>query len=290
MSRCASLSERDPTPEASGWPAELALGFVRRGERTVLAQRSHVGPLRVQRPFYPESGAGGACHVYLLHPPGGLVGGDRLQIRVDAGAGSNVLLTTPAAQKFYRANGLQAEVKQHLKVAAGACLAWLPLETIVFDGAHGVSNTRVELADGAQFIAWEITCLGRRAAGERFQSGEYRQRFEILRQDETLWVERALLRGGSAVLDAPWGLAGYTVTATLVQVGGAGVDVDAIRETTSIERDNELFAVTKMDDVLVCRYLGHHAERARSLFVQAWQVLRQQTAGRPVCAPRIWNT
>lgn len=280
-------SKTEPALNTPGWRAELVLCFIRRGLRTVLAQRAHVGPLRVQRPFYPE---GDVCHVYLLHPPGGLVGGDELHVTVDVGPGAEALLTSPAAQKFYRSNGLGAQLHQHLKVAAGASLEWLPLETIVFDGAHGASHTIVELAAGARFTGWEITCLGRRAAGERFDAGEYRQRFTILRHDETLWAERAQLRGGSAVPDAPWGLAGYPVTATLVHVGGDDGCVDAIREVASTGHDNELFGVTKIDDVIVCRYLGHHAERARALFVRAWQVLRRRTSGREICTPRIWNT
>jgi urease accessory protein len=185
---------------------------------------------------------------------------------------------------------LPAQLHQQFQVGAGASLEWLPLETIIFDGARGVAHTRVELAEGAQFTGWEIGCLGRRAADERFEHGEYRSRFEILRHDETLWMERALLRGGSAVLDARWGLAGYSVTATLVHVGGDHDAVNAIRDATSSTFDNELFGVTKIDDVIVCRYLGHHAERARTLFVSAWQVLRPRALGRPVCVPRIWNT
>ncbi|KAF0192856.1 MAG: urease accessory protein [Gammaproteobacteria bacterium] len=290
MLQPSAMSHSAAAPDAPGWMAGLTLGFVRRGGRTVLARRSHYGPLHVQRPFYPEADRDGTCHVYLLHPPGGLVGGDRLHVHVDAGAGAEVLLTSPAAQKFYRTNGLPAQLHQHLQVAEGASLEWFPLETIVFNGASGASHTVVELAAGAQFTGWEITCLGRRAAGEGFHTGEYRQRFEILRHDEALWIERALLTGNSAVLDTRWGMAGYSVTGTLVHVGTEHDGLDVIREATSSDRDNELFSVTKMDDVVVCRYLGHHAERARSLFVRAWEVLRQQASGRPVCAPRIWNT
>lgn len=287
MRPTAHVAKPESLPVSREWRANLTLQFARHGARTVLARRDHVGPLYVQRPFYPEDGT---CHVYLLHPPGGVAGGDALQLTVEAAAGANVLLTSPAAQKFYRSNGLAATVTQRLRIACGAAVEWLPLETIIFNGARGAAHTVVELADAAHFTGWEIACLGRHAAGERFKSGEYRQRFEILRRNETLWVERALLRGGDCAFDAPWGLAGYSVTATLVHVGGDASCVDTIRETASIDRANELFSVTKLDAVVVCRYLGHHAERARALFTRAWDVLRRHDSGRAICVPRIWNT
>ena len=80
----------------SSWQARLELGFRATAGRTVLAHRRHVGPLVVQRPFYPE---GGICHVYLLHPPGGVVGGDTLELQVQADADSHALITTPAATR-----------------------------------------------------------------------------------------------------------------------------------------------------------------------------------------------
>src|SRR5205085_6360717 len=88
-----------------GWQAELRLRFncdapgpLRPG-RTRLVERQHRGPLVVQRPFYPE---GDPCHVYLVHPPGGVVGGDALRIDATVDPGAHALITTPAATKFYR--------------------------------------------------------------------------------------------------------------------------------------------------------------------------------------------
>ena len=150
-------------------------------------------PLAVQRPFYPDGpGAqGGACHVYLLHPPGGVVGGDALDIVVNAGAGSRALVTTPAAGKLYRSAGSCARLSQRLVVDEDAQLEWLPQPTIAFAGVNARMSTRVDLAPGGRFIGWEIVCLGRTDSGERY-AGQLHLALELWRDSAPLWLERAL--------------------------------------------------------------------------------------------------
>lgn len=281
MTRAAAVAADD------GWQAALALGFRRDGLRTVLARRSAVGPLQVQRPFYPE---GGVCHVYLLHPPGGIVGGDRLEITAELETGAQVLLTTPAAGKFYRSAGRAAEQAQRFTVAEGAALEWFPQETIVFDGALARSTTRVELAPGARFIGWEIVCLGRPASGERFRNGQFIQGMEAYRLGRPLLLERNRYDGGGAVLDAAWGLAGHPVSGTLVCAGGDEGDLAAVRDALGEDATDELTGATLIDDILLVRFLGREAERARERFIRAWEVLRPRKLGRPAQRPRIWST
>ena len=147
-----------------GWQARLSLGFERRGDTTVLVQRAHYGPLRVQKALYPEGAA--VCHAIVLHPPGGIAGGDRLEISVAAGQGVHALLTTPGAGKWYRSGGRPAQQSLTVRVAREAVVEWLPQETIVFDGAEATMHSRIELAAGGVFCGWEVLCLGRTAAGE----------------------------------------------------------------------------------------------------------------------------
>lgn len=276
-----------------GWAAELDLSFVRSGARTALRGRSHVGPLRVQRPFYPEGDA--VCHVYVLHPPGGLVAGDRLQIRVQIARGAHALLTTPAAGKLYRsANGeRRAGQQQSLRVAAGGVLEWLPQETIAFDGARSELRTRVELEGDARFVGWEVLCLGRPAAGERFTHGEVRPSLELVRDGRVVYLERGAYRAGSAVMDAAWGLAGQPVVGTLLwAAAGAGAQVEGAREVIAqyaLEPEARA-AVSGWGDVLIARYLGPRAESARELFASIWSALRPALLGRAPNAPRIWRT
>jgi urease accessory protein len=270
-----------------GWQARLELGFTRMGSRTVLDERRHWGPLQVQRPFYPE--ADGACHVYILHPPGGVVGGDELEVRVEVRQGADALLTTPAASKFYRSAGAVARQVQTLRVAEDAALEWLPQETIVYDGARLQSATRVELQGSARFIGWEILCLGRPAAGERFAHGDCRQAFELWRDGVPLYLEHGRYDGGSELLQAAWGLQGQPVMGTMVgTVQQAGL-AEAVRVAVNAE-DGELCGVSQLEEVLVCRCLGLSAARAKLLFMRAWAVLRPAVLGKPSCPPRVWNT
>ncbi len=118
-------------PLKKGWQATLDLRFQQAGGKTVLASAQHVGPLTVQRPFYPEEET---CHLYLLHPPGGIVGGDELTISAHLAPGCHTLITMPGASKFYRSSGAQALVRQQLTLAPQATLEWLPQDAIFFPG------------------------------------------------------------------------------------------------------------------------------------------------------------
>jgi len=275
----------------AGWRGCLDLGYVRGASRTELRQRGHRGPLCVQRPFYPE--AGGVCHTYLLHPPGGLVGGDEIALSVNAGPGTQVLLTTPGATKGYRSSGARATVAQTLTVTAGATLEWLPQETLFFDGARVQVVTRVMLAGDAHFIGWEMACLGRPASGLPFRDGALDLRFELLREGkpfvlERLRVDPAVTRGG-----APASWRGHLASGTLYAVGAAGsradpAVLDSLREVTAAAPHPA--GVSVMSETIVCRALAPDALDLRQLFVQLWAILRQGLCGRAACAPRIWQT
>lgn len=245
----------------------------------------------MQRPFYPEGDR--VCHVALLHPPGGVVGGDELRIEASVDIGAHALLTTPAAGKFYRSAGPFARQTQLLTVAAGAALEWLPQENILYSGARVHALTRVELQGDARFLGWEIFCLGRPAAGEAFRAGEYRQDFELWRDGEPLYLERGRYVAGDAILDAPWGLQGQPVSATLIGAGSSPDVIDNIRagwDGLKLASDGELATVTQLEGVLIGRYLGPSTARARQFFTLAWSVLRPVLLERPPCPSRFWNT
>ena len=103
MPDCSHADPESASPTAAAWQATLRLRFADDHGVTRLVERTHSGPLRVQKPLYPEGDR--ICHAIVVHPPGGVVGGDTLQIDVEAGAGAHALLTTPGAGKWYRANG-----------------------------------------------------------------------------------------------------------------------------------------------------------------------------------------
>lgn len=281
-------SAEGPLASSSGWSAELELGFEVVAGRSALVRNRHRGPLAVQRAFYPESND--LAHVYLLHPPGGIVAGDRLTVRVNVAPGARALITTPAATKFYRSEGRVAEQTQLFRVSAGASLEWLPQETIVFGSAEVRTKTRVELEPGASFCGWDMVCLGRAASGDHFGSGRLRQAFEIWQGERPLWIERSEFDANEPVRYAPWGLGGRRVFATLVCTGQNAAALAAVRAAVDTDDSRELFAVSQMRAAIVCRYLGNSTERVRHVFGQAWAALRPIVLGRPASPPRIWLT
>ena len=250
-------------------------------------------PLKVQRSFYPEGDA--VCHTVMLHTAGGIVGGDRLSVDIVLHPQAQVLLTTAAATKVYRSQGKTARQTTHLRVAAGACLEWLPQEAIVFDGAKFHQSLRVDLAEAATWLGWEITRLGRSARGERFTSGLWRSHTEVWQGDRLIWVDPQRVVGGSEMLESPHGLGGCPVIGSLAFVGQpiAADRLDQIREllTTPPLCATALLpaqiAVTRLTTGLLCRYRGHSTLEARRWFVQIWALLRQD-GDRAICLPRVW--
>lgn len=279
-----------PLSTLKKWHAKLDLTFGFDGRRTVPIRRKHEGPLQIQKPFYPEPD--GTCHIYILHPPGGVVGGDILNTDIAVEKNAQVLVTTPAATKFYRSDNYGAEQNCHLKIAPGASLEWFPQENIIFDGADVKTTTRVDLSGDCNFIGWEVLCLGRPASGEMFNIGSVRQTFELWCGKSPLWIEHAHIEGGSPVMSSKWGLSDYPVTATFVCVTiNLKLNLkDKIRKIINTTEGTALMSVTQLDQVLLCRYLGNHAEEAKSFFVAAWEILRPKIFKKNPCLPRIWET
>ncbi len=271
--------------ESTGWAAELELDFQRRGPRTALVHSKQRGPLAVQRPFYPE---GDLCHVYVLHPPGGVVGGDRLEIASEVHAGAAALATTPGATKFYRSGGARAAQQQRLTVRAGGSLEWFPQENIFFPGAHAALDTLVHLESDARFMGWEIQCLGRPANDERFHRGSLSLQLRLYRNGVPLLLERLHVNDDEG-LDGAASLRGFPVTAGFLATGVSCELRDGVRELLANTAAG-IAGATLLDDLLVVRYLGGSTEAARRLFVAVWTLLRPALLDRPVCPPRIWST
>jgi len=273
----------------TAWQARLDLGFERRKEETILSRRTHQGPLRVQKPLFPEGPE--LCHAIILHPPAGIAGGDRLAIDIDVGAGAQALLTTPGAGKWYRSAGPLAEQEVRVKVGAGGTAEWLPQESIVFDGANAHMRTTVELTGDARYLGVETVCFGRRASGETFVNGGLRLATDIFIDGRPLWYERGKIDGGSVLMQSPVGLAGFSVCSTVIAAGVAvaAETLAACRAAASPEAAAQ-FGVTALPQIFVGRYLGHSAEAARAWFVELWCALRPTVIGRLAAVPRIWNT
>lgn len=276
------------------WQARLNLVLSASARGTVLRHSAHQGPLYVQKPFYPEGRE--LAHLYLLHPPGGMVSGDDLRISITTEPQAQALITTPGAGRVYRARpdrSLQTQ-EIRLQVHAHSTLEWLPLETIIYPDACTQLSTRIELAAGASVIAWEVTCFGLRAQAEAFTSGNSTQQIDILCEGRLKLRERLMINPAeNDLLASSAGLNGCSVNGLMV--AGPFRDEEAIQQLIEqlracCQRAEALASVTLNGEFLQVRYLGQCSEAARTLFIDCWQHIRPQLIGRADCAPRIWAT
>jgi urease accessory protein len=275
---------------ARSWHGALALQFAHAHGKTIVAKRRHEGPFCIQRAFYPGDGV---CHVYLLHPPGGLAGGDRLTLDATVERGAAVLLTTPASTKFYRSDELPSAQTQVLHVAAHASLEWLPLDTILFGGSHAQIATEVRLHSTARFIGWEMTSLGRPMSGDTYATGALEQRMRIYVDDEPRVHERTQWRAGDPILTTQWGLAGFGVWGALYAYPADAAVLALAREHLCALPDDfreQRVAATLLGGLLVVRCLSRHPEELRATFETLWTAIRSAVVERAVSAPRIWKT
>jgi urease accessory protein len=278
---------RDAAIPVAAWRARLALDFEQRGARTVLAARSHDGPLVVQKPLYPEGDS--PAHAIVVHPPAGIAGGDELVIDVCARPNAHALLTTPGAARWYRSAGPWARQRVSIEAHAGATVEWLPQETIVFDGAMARIGWEARIAGDGRLIAWDVVRLGRTACGERFDNGRFRLESRIVRDGKVAWLERARIEPGGNAATALAALAGEPVFGTLL-AASPHIGDETLARCRDIPARSGIAAVTRLPSLLVARYRGRSAADAHAYFFALWSILRPVIAGREAVAPRIWST
>jgi urease accessory protein len=276
------------------WHARLTLDY-RRDAATSGTRLDfrHEGPLRVLKSLFPEGPE--VCHTVVVHPPGGLVGGDTLALDLALAEGAHALLTTPGATRFYRSGGARAAQHVHARVAAGGRLEWLPLETLVHSGAQADNRMRFELAPGAEMLGWDCVALGLPAADAPFVAGDYRHDLAV----GPRWLERGRTSAAdAALLDGPCGWAGQRALGTLWFAAGAPLD-DARRESL-LEAAREIAgahplaatagATSPQPDVVTLRVLAPRVEPIHELLARVWRAWRGLAWAREACAPRVWRT
>ncbi len=298
ISALATLAPAIPPDIGCGppaWQAWLELDFSRDQRAcTHLVRNRHEGPLRVQKLLYPEGAD--IAHALLLHPPGGLAGGDALDIRFALNQGTAVLATTPGATKWYHGERGRARQTVSLRLDAGACLEWLPQESILFDAADAEQSLQIELHPSARMFGWDIVQFGRIAAGERWLRGCLRQRLQLWRKGRERWREQVALSATDPLRDSPLGLAGHPVMAT---AWAAAPELRTQVETLlcALRERAASFALPcgiswlgAPSELLLIRVLGPDCAPVRALLEALWAALRPTVIGRNPCPPRIWNT
>ena len=272
------------------WQANLDLRYTLQSRR-VVAHHQHDGPLRILQSLYPEGDT--VCHNVLIHPPGGLVGGDTLDITVHAASGTHGLITTPGATRFYRSEGALARQHSHLHLEPEARLEWLPLEALCYNGCRAENRLHMAVAPGAELMGWDLTALGLPQAQRPFVSGSLAQHFEV----PGVWLERARLDASDLrLLNSPAGLAGMRCIASLFLVSGSPLErqrkqrlLDAARALTPGPRQSLIAGATSPNpQVLVVRVLAPLVEPAMQLLRAVRGAWRQELWQLPASTPRIW--
>ena len=274
------------------WHARLQLDYTVENARTV-ARFEHNGPLRILQSLYPEGD--GICHNVLVHPPGGLVGGDTLEVTATVGPGAHGLVTTPGATRFYRSTGEKAVQRSQLTLSESARLEWLPLEALCYSACHAENHLTIHLAPGAECMGWDVTALGLPHAGQPFETGRFVQHIEM----PGLWLERGVIDAADQrLLRSHLGLAGHCCVASLFFATGAPLGktrrdtaLDAARAVMDLHSLKATAGATSPNDrVVVVRVLAPQVEPVMQLLQQvraAWRAALWQLGAEP---PRIWST
>ena len=276
------------------WHARLNLDY--RADAATAGTRldfRHDGPLRVLKSLFPEGPA--VCHTVLVHPPGGIVGGDTLTVDLALGDGAHALVTTPGATRFYRSGGDRAVQTINARVAGGGRLEWLPLETLVHSGAYADNRMAFDLAPGAEMFGWDCLALGLPAADAPFVAGDYRHDIAV----GPRWLDRGRTAATDvALLDGPCGWAGHRALGTLWFAAGSPLD-DARRELL-LDTARAIFgghalgatagATAPQPDVVTLRVLAPRVEPVFELLTSVWRAWRALAWAREACVPRVWRT
>lgn len=273
------------------WHARLQLDYAREAGRTV-ARFQHEGPLRILQSLYPEGDA--VCHNVLVHPPGGLVGGDTLTVDVTVAPGAHGLVTTPGASRFYRSLGETALQHHRLQLGDGARLEWLPMEAIAYSGCLAESRTELQLAPGAELIGWDICALGLPHADQPFAQGQVLLHTELPGH----WLERGRIDAGDLrLLNSPLGLAGQRCCAMLYLACGS--DLTRARREATLDLTRAVLqehappgcssgATAPNPRVVVVRVLAPVVEPALQLLRAVRNAWRGSLWQQAATQPRIW--
>lgn len=283
------------------WMASLALDFSFGVLGTQLRRTRRNGPLSVQKAFYPE---GRDCaHIYLLHPPAGIVSGDELHVEINLDDNAHTLVTTPGANRFYRARediniGISKQVQvTTLNLKNESKGENFPQETIVYNGADGFNTVDIHLSQSSIYLGWDITCMGLPSSEQLFTQGQYNQLNRVFVDGTLEYHDRIAINSQNNLLHHPAGLAGNSVFATFLVYAPQKIDqlqrkvvIELMREIIEGNAAQKHISITDIDGLIVIRYLGNHAEQCKKYFLLLWQVVRPLTIEKKAIQPRIWYT
>jgi urease accessory protein len=276
--------------------------FAARDGRARVASLRQSAPLRL---LMPEPEPDEWTTAAFLNTGGGLAGGDRVQVALRLDEGAGLTAATAAAEKIYRSMGEPTRIRAALRLAAGAAMAWLPQETILFDGASLDRALDVSLAADARLLAAETLVFGRAAHGEAVQRLRLREHWRVRVDGRLVWAD-ALRLDDAAALGAPLGFGGADAFATLLCVApDAPSLLPRLREALPGAPLREALpgaplrealpgaplragATVPAPGVLLARVLGE-AGAVRAALAAVLPLLRGALLGQPARLPRLWT-
>ncbi|QOI10946.1 urease accessory protein UreD [Blochmannia endosymbiont of Colobopsis nipponica] len=266
----------------SEWLGTLELGFGFSNGRTVLVKYKHCGPFLIQRPFYPEGDS--LPHVYLLHPPGGLVGGDRLVLDVNLFSSTRVLLTMPSANKFYRSAKSHVVINQRFIIGSNSTLEWLPSCSIFFPKSKVIINTIFFLAYSSRLIGFDSLCFGFPALQEVFEGCTLINNLCINLPNHVGLRDKLKINQYSLKK-----LGGHQISSTFFAIPVNQFMLDEVR--SYLQSSNiSFFGATLLDDLLVVRLLDNDNRVVNRILRCMWGIIRPSIIGCKAVPPRIWLT
>lgn len=263
------------------WLASLKLVFKNKNKKTFLYKKTHKGPILVQKEFYPEK----ICHVYIIHPPGGLVSGDKINISVKLKKLSQALITNPSSTKFYRSyNNNISVLKQKFYLEQHTSLEFLPQSNIFFADAILNVENHFFIDKNVKLFAWDSFCFKKTIENKRvFGSGSCITNLQIWKNNIPLLNEKTrILNGDLSIL-----LKRYYFVSTIIAIPGNN---DLLKLIYSINYKNCIIGSTLLDDLLIIRMLNTNNINMQKTIYQIWRILRPRIIGAKACKPRIWNT
>ncbi|WP_267357956.1 MULTISPECIES: urease accessory protein UreD [unclassified Methylobacterium] len=271
-----------PARQRSNGRVHLRAGPASAGGATRILDLSEAGPSRLRFPR-----GEGALEAVLVNTAGGVACGDTFSIGLDLEPEADLVLTTTAAEKIYRSDGPVSHIENRLGLGAGARLAWLPQETILFDQARIRRSFEADLDLGASLLAVEIVVFGRAARNERITAGLFHDSWRVRRAGRLVYADNLLLEGPiSDLLARPAIGGGACACATLLDVSdGSEARLDEARAILADSDQSGIeAAASAWNGHLVVRALAHRVGPLRTL------TARFLTFYRGLPMPRVWQS
>lgn len=268
------------------WLGKLDLNFSLKDGRSVLSRNNHSGPFLVQKSFYSDNDNNCIPHVYLLHPPGGLVGGDQLMLSVQLEPDSKALITTPGSAKFYRTNGRYVFQEYVFKLLSNSSLEWLPQSSIFFPKTKAKINTIFKISQGARIISFDMLCFK-----------DFNETISAYPEEVDIFLHISLpcsvgLRDRLKInaLNCFNKLSGFRMVALLFAAPSDEILLKQVRALIKPISNIQIGGVTLLDELLVVRLLSNDNQKMKIVLYNIWSVLRPSIIGRKAVMPRIWFT